>query len=324
MKCPKCDYLGFEHVERCRNCGYDFLLSRSVDFPELSLRQAAAEPNPIGDLELVDRTAQDDTDTFASELDTDIDRVLSRAKPSPVENPAPPVPRSVSHAPVAIPKMPLFPAVAEDAPLITKPSPPRQPLAVRRSTPEVTRARAEAPRPPSLDLPLEPRQPETAGAASRHARAAPAGRGWSVSPEANAETATLGERISAALIDLSILATIDAAVVYLTMQICGVSLAELAIVPKAPLVAFLLVQNGGYLVTFTVSGQTLGKMAAGIKVVPDGADAPLDVGRAVRRTCLWAILAVPAGLGFVSAFFSRDHRGLHDRFAGTRVVRASA
>ena len=30
-----------------------------------------------------------------------------------------------------------------------------------------------------------------------------------------------------------------------------------------------------------------------------------------------------AGLGFLSALFSRDHRGLHDRFAGTRVVRAS-
>jgi len=38
---------------------------------------------------------------------------------------------------------------------------------------------------------------------------------------------------------------------------------------------------------------------------------------------MWIVLAVPAGLGFLSALFSRDHRGLHDRFAGTRVVRAS-
>jgi len=37
---------------------------------------------------------------------------------------------------------------------------------------------------------------------------------------------------------------------------------------------------------------------------------------------MWVILAVPVGLGFVSAVVSRDHRGLHDRFAGTRVVRA--
>jgi len=37
---------------------------------------------------------------------------------------------------------------------------------------------------------------------------------------------------------------------------------------------------------------------------------------------MWGVLAVPAGLGFLTALFSRDHRGLHDRFAGTRVVRA--
>jgi uncharacterized RDD family membrane protein YckC len=37
---------------------------------------------------------------------------------------------------------------------------------------------------------------------------------------------------------------------------------------------------------------------------------------------VWAILAVPAGLGFLSALVGREHRGLHDRFAGTRVVRA--
>ena len=42
--------------------------------------------------------------------------------------------------------------------------------------------------------------------------------------------------------------------------------------------AFLLVQNVGYLVAFTVGGQTLGKMAAGIKVVAGDCDAALDFG----------------------------------------------
>ena len=27
MKCPKCGYLGYQDVERCRNCGYDFSLT---------------------------------------------------------------------------------------------------------------------------------------------------------------------------------------------------------------------------------------------------------------------------------------------------------
>jgi uncharacterized RDD family membrane protein YckC len=96
------------------------------------------------------------------------------------------------------------------------------------------------------------------------------------------------------------------------------------VLPKAPLLAFLLVQNGGYLVAFTAGGQTLGKMAAGIKVVPNESDSTLDLGHSILRTLVWAVLVVPAGLGFLTAFFSDDRRGLHDRCAGTRVVRATA
>src|SRR3984957_15984896 len=39
MKCPKCGYLGFEHVERCRNCGYDFSLSPPLNLPDLPIRR---------------------------------------------------------------------------------------------------------------------------------------------------------------------------------------------------------------------------------------------------------------------------------------------
>jgi uncharacterized RDD family membrane protein YckC len=133
--------------------------------------------------------------------------------------------------------------------------------------------------------------------------------------------AALGARILAVAIDLFILACVDAMVVYMTMQICGIGVDEISILPKGPLVAFLLLQNCGYLVAFTAGGQTLGKMAAGIRVVSSDDDEALDVGRALLRTLMWIVLAVPAGLGFITAFLSRDHRGLHDRFAGTRVVR---
>jgi len=121
-----------------------------------------------------------------------------------------------------------------------------------------------------------------------------------------------------------VLLLIDVVVVYLTMEICGITIADLSIVPKGPLLAFLLLQNLGYLVVFTVGGQTLGKMATGIRVVAVDDDAAVDVGRALKRTLAWLVLLVPAGLGFISAVFGRHHRGLHDRFAGTRVVRASA
>ena len=33
MKCPKCDYLGFDTGDRCKNCGYDFSLSPAAPAP---------------------------------------------------------------------------------------------------------------------------------------------------------------------------------------------------------------------------------------------------------------------------------------------------
>jgi uncharacterized RDD family membrane protein YckC len=133
----------------------------------------------------------------------------------------------------------------------------------------------------------------------------------------------MGERMAAALIDAAVLGAIDAAVIYFTLQICGLTLATASGLPFAPLATFLLLQNGGYLVAFTAGGQTLGKMVAGIKVV-GMRGTTVDVGRAVLRSLIWLALAAPAGLGFLTAFFNREHRGLHDQLAGTRVVRVSA
>jgi uncharacterized RDD family membrane protein YckC len=64
-------------------------------------------------------------------------------------------------------------------------------------------------------------------------------------------------------------------------------------------------------------------MATGIRVVGIESFGTLDAGQAVMRTVVWMLLAVPAGLGFLT-LFNRDRRGLHDRLAGTRVVRATA
>ena len=341
MKCPKCGYLGFEQVERCRNCGYDFSLSPAIAMPELPMRHEATEPNPLDDLMLVDQTPPVDTERFTSEMDQDLDRVLGMTAPLAVQlaaatGPAAPAPvaRALPAAAagepapraVAAGRLPLFGSSAvDDVPLITRASPPRQPLAVRRATPEVPRVRAEPSRAASFDLPLDLGPVDALARGGRQAAARSNGAGWGTpAQELIMETAGLTARMAAVAIDLLILATIDAAVVYFTLQICGVGVEELAIVPKGPLVAFLLVQNGGYLVAFTVGGQTLGKMAAGIRVVPAESDAKLDIPRALLRTILWLVLAAPAGVGFLSAVFSRDHRGLHDRFARTRVVRASA
>jgi uncharacterized RDD family membrane protein YckC len=209
--------------------------------------------------------------------------------------------------------------------LITKASPPRPPLSVRRATPEVPRLRAEpAPRTPTFDLSLDVADPSSAPIVQPAERAAAAQAAAAWQPVDDNEDAGVGARLLAVLVDLVILAAIDAVVIYFTMQLCYLTVEDLGILPKGPLLAFLLVQNLGYLVAFTAGGQTLGKMVAGIRVVQSDTDGALDLGRAFLRTLMWLMLAVPAGLGFLTALFSRDHRGLHDRFAGTRVVRASA
>jgi uncharacterized RDD family membrane protein YckC len=133
--------------------------------------------------------------------------------------------------------------------------------------------------------------------------------------------AGIPSRVLALVLDLAILAAVDAGVVYFMLQICGIGMADLAIVPRVPLLAFFLVQNGGYFLAFTAGGgQTLGKMVVGIKVVSADPRSPFDLGRAIVREFVWLLLALPAGLGLLTAL-SGEHRGIHDRCAGTRVVR---
>jgi len=309
MKCPKCGYLGFEPVDRCRNCGYEF-----------SLASPAA-----ADLELPLRSA-----------------TSGGPASSPAAGASTPADLPLFGAPImADTPLTADTPLADDTPLITKASPPRPPLAVRRATPDVPRLRTMAPRAATLDLGLEvpPHEPARATPAqpvrttpAQPVRATPAqlARAGSVDSSAPdhsvdaAEDATLGARLIAVILDAAILGAIDVIVIYFTLQICGVGLDEWRVLPWAPLAAFFVLQNGGYLVGFTAGGQTLGKMAAGIKVISAESASPVDVGRAFVRELTWVALAVPAGLGLLSTVFSPDRRGLHDRFAGTRVVRVTS
>ncbi len=323
MKCPKCGYLGYERTERCRNCGYEFSLRTAAATPDLRLRGDEV-PAPLDDLELLDHAAPPPA---ARRFADAVPEVETTARAGGAHN--------------AVVELPLFGGpITDDVPLITKPSPPRPPLAVRRATPEVPRLRFDV-RTPLLELPADsaPGEPSAAvedapqavapmrGAARRAEATGPMRQAAAVTPEAAPSVlvpAALTSRAAAAAIDLVLLAAVDAAVIYLTLEICGVSLSELAIVPKIPLIAFLLVQNGGYLVAFTVVGQTLGKLLTGLRVLADDGDQSPGVTRAALRAFMWMLLALPAGLGFVPMALSRDGRGLHDRFAGTRVVRADA
>jgi uncharacterized RDD family membrane protein YckC len=131
-------------------------------------------------------------------------------------------------------------------------------------------------------------------------------------------------RALAALVDVAILAGIDALVISFTLRLCGLETSELGVLPPIPIVAFFLIVNGGYLAAFTAAGgQTIGKMAFGLKVV-GGADAPISAGASIVRTvgCLLSIASL--GLGFAPALLGAGGRALEDRLADTRVVRMSA
>ncbi len=326
MKCPKCGYLGFEQVDRCRNCQYDFSLHAPAPEPDFAIRRETETVNPLDDLPLIDAASVWTASRAMINVEADLDRVFGAEEPEPQRAAVAPMSlAAVAELPRGLPReeLPLFgPPIPDDEPLITKASPPRQPLAVRRATPETPKLRSESqPRTPSFDLALEVvRSFAACRSCCRSSAPRLPRRGTTMNTRRDAG---VGARLLAVLLDLAILAAIDAVVIYFTMQLCYLTIDDLGVLPKGPLIAFLFVQNGGYLVAFTAGGQTLGKMMAGIRVVQSDSDGSLDLGHAFLRTLMWIVLAVPAGLGFLSALFSRDHRGLHDRFAGTRVVRAS-
>jgi uncharacterized RDD family membrane protein YckC len=285
MKCPKCEYLAFERGDRCRNCGYDFSLSA---------------PGPTA-LDLVlDREVEHLGPSF------DLDRIIGAPSPAP-----------------EVTDLPLFPAPARGAsggrgpvmtPSVTPHRRSRAPLGVRRATPEVPRAR------------LPQSKPDPAAEGSLFVTEFDVKIRDRVQPEPTPSTleqplASASSRILAALIDGSLLLAVDSVVVYLTLRLCGLTAAESAQLPLLPFTAFLMLLNGGYFVAFTaVGGQSIGKMALGIRVVTQE-DKSVSIGRAALRTLAYLVSALPLGAGFLPGVISADRLALHDRLAQTRVVR---
>ena len=200
----------------------------------------------------------------------------------------------------------------DDAPLMPPPAA-RTPLAVRRSTPEVPRNRPRTTRPVRTDS-LDFESP-----ASKSRDGSIAGTETVVSL---VQMPAVGVRVGAGLIDLALLAGINAAVLYLTLRVSGLhnTLADLRVLPPVPLVGFLAVVAFGYVAAFTVAGgQTIGKMALSLRVTSDDGR-PVDAASGTLRALGCMLVPVTLGLSYLPALFTTDHRALHDRLAGTRVV----
>ena len=295
MRCPKCSYLSYDDVERCRNCGYDFALATSPREPEVQIvDEPTHEP----------RTWEPSRRRRPSALDTT----------PPAEG--------------AALDLPLFedPSIADLPPVVIPPAGP--PLSVRRKL-EITRPHlrhdptALEPSPPGtpgtpgtpvFDWPDETPSPERALATEGQA---PVDDGrLEERPEG------LGARMRAGLVDAALLLTIDAAVVWLTLRVAAVQPEEWRLLPLVPLLGFLFLLDAAYLVTFTAaSGQTIGKMLSGVRVVY-GEQGRVPFGHAVLRSVVVLLCAIPLGLGLLPLFLDGSRRGVHDRLAGTRVVSA--
>ena len=282
-KCPKCQYFSFDSGDRCRNCGYDFSLSLDTPADELPLKTDDEPIGPLDDLSLNDT-----------------------------------------------PNLPLFtPGSDPDAPLVAPGATPRAPLSVRRGAPAGRQVRPKRER---TDANPEPRL--ALDTAEIPIVAAPPRRAPEVDtpppPEpaaATLQTAGVGSRVLAAIIDLTLLGGIDVMVLYFTLKICDLTFGEVLLLPAAPMLSFLALLDGGYMAIFVAAGgQTIGKMSAGIRVVSADPAAPVServtFGHAIVRAVMFFLSLLPAGLGLVPALFGPEHRGLHDRLADTRVIKA--
>lgn len=230
------------------------------------------------------------------------------------------------------PALPLFSGDRRDrdTPLVAAGAAPRAPLAVRRAAPAPPR-----PRPRRDPLAAEPRlaldtadlgpppvpSAESADADEQDVPEITSDSVW------DTNVATIGSRLTGGAVDVLLLGTVDLIVLYFTLRICDLSFAETLTLPLVPFLAFLVILNGGYLAAFVAAnGQTIGKMAAGTRVVPADPGARLQdrvtFEQAVLRAAASVVSALPLGLGFLPALFGSERRALHDRLADTRVVKA--
>lgn len=129
---------------------------------------------------------------------------------------------------------------------------------------------------------------------------------------------------------------------------CGALIIDYIIVVAIPVIGLLLsrftgndgakllndgLNSAGWLIAVLVgitnivllpmfSGQTMGKILTGLRVVSIDGTAPSIRTIAFRQTVGYFLTFVTAGIGFIMACFGSKGRALHDYLAGTMVIYA--
>jgi uncharacterized RDD family membrane protein YckC len=127
--------------------------------------------------------------------------------------------------------------------------------------------------------------------------------------------ASFGKRFGAKILDTLIMYGVNFGVL-LGMGTVGGEDLTTALIASAVNMAFAF----GYPIFFLGKwGQTLGKMAVGIKVVTPTGE-PLGYGRAAGRVLAEIVTGFTLGIGYLMVLWDEEKRSLHDRIASTRVV----
>jgi uncharacterized RDD family membrane protein YckC len=124
----------------------------------------------------------------------------------------------------------------------------------------------------------------------------------------------------ALLIDVAIVYLVHVSLRWVAGRVWGAAVeSEAGVLPAVSL--FTLLFTSLYTsVLHALAGQTLGKLATGVRVVNvDGG--PLTFGAALLRYLGYFLSLAPLGFGFVVGGLRKDKRALHDLLAGTRVER---
>ncbi len=131
-------------------------------------------------------------------------------------------------------------------------------------------------------------------------------------------SASLGRRLGSLCYDLLLLTAIVFVAGWIFLVFQFLLPAALA---RPVFQLYLLVVTSAYFVyCWTHGGQTLPMKTWRIRVVTrDGG--PLHIKRAARRFLCALISTALGGIGFIWALVDRDRQFLHDRLAGTRLIR---
>jgi uncharacterized RDD family membrane protein YckC len=209
------------------------------------------------------------------------------------------------------------------------PAPPAAPPSLERAEPaEVDSARpAEKPR-PSQAAARPPSKPHSASSGDRLRAVRPGEASGAPAPfraSAARPPAPLGVRFLAGLADALLLGAAEASVLapvvyYWSGRGSGGDVAFLPILLSATVLPASVALAVAYYVYFWGwRGATPGQRFFGLTVEAESGSGPLGPGRAALRFLGYLLSAASLGVGFLMIAFTGS--GLHDRIAGTRVVR---